>query len=284
MHSSDLSTDLLPENAFAVVSWLHYHDMKMYRWSGNSTEWTEYAMHVPAIYYTHLIGRLANNDFSTFNMSSNNSYEYLLDIQRRSGCKLQVEKIFLAAGKAAGIDVGPVGRECYFIVLHRGASGLPSNGNMSMALELISARMSMVLSHDNSLGSRQQSGGLLGNFSNNTGSSMLGGSLLNNSAFMNSGTTTSGIGGISGGISGDIGSGRTDGNSLYDLSSYANGIMNASNNANLSSGGDALGSIGNAYRNNFDTGTGNVSSMLGSLSAMRTNSTSPHPGAGGQMK
>lgn len=127
-----IEADILPESAFVSVAWLRQHGMHMYRWAGNASEWTEYAMHLPP------------NIVPFFHPDSNNFPSLLPELQS-SGCKIWVDKENLK------------GREAVFLVFLRGAAGQPSNVCMNLALDMLSNKMRAILpqirSHTQSFGS-----------------------------------------------------------------------------------------------------------------------------------
>ena len=115
-----IEADILPESAFVSVAWLRQHGMHMYRWAGNASEWTEYAMHLPP------------NIVPFFNPGSTNFTSLLPELQS-SGCKIWVDKENLK------------GREAVFLVFLRGAAGQPSNVSMNLALDILSNKMRAIL-------------------------------------------------------------------------------------------------------------------------------------------
>jgi hypothetical protein len=120
-----MDADVLPEHAFSSVAWLRPYGMHMYRWSGNSSEWTEYAMHLPQEVADLIVGPAPD-------------YPKLADIASRSGCKMWVDQEHLHGSKAT------------FLVMQRGQSGQPSNARMANALDLISVSVRHVLSQSQS--------------------------------------------------------------------------------------------------------------------------------------
>ena len=119
-----LDENLLPEHAFSSVAWLRQYGISMYRWSGNSSEWTEYAINLPIEIVNSIIGP----DGSTLN-----------EIQSRSGCKIWLDKDILH------------GKHTTFLVFQRGASGQPSNACMSNALDLVNLLIRRLLHNNPSL-------------------------------------------------------------------------------------------------------------------------------------
>lgn len=111
--------DVLPESVFPTVAWLRQFDMCMYRWAGDSAEWTEYALHLPSKTVIDIL------------VGENGAQ--LLELQRSSGCKMWMAREILR------------GREANFLVFLRGSSGQPSNACMNIALDLISTRLRPLL-------------------------------------------------------------------------------------------------------------------------------------------
>jgi hypothetical protein len=110
--------DLVPLNSFAAVDWLRDSDMGVYRWSGNDRAWTEFAMHVPA------------NFFSFF---SSNLPTWL----QHSNCRMWFDTDILR------------GETQHFLVFRRGETGEESNNAMQRALELISHHLHFILKNGN---------------------------------------------------------------------------------------------------------------------------------------
>jgi hypothetical protein len=108
--------DVLSDSVFPAVAWLRQHDMCMYRWAGDSLEWTEYAMHLPRAVLEFIAGEGEGGG-------------QLLELQRNSGCKMWVAREVLR------------GKEASFLVFLRGSTGQPSNACMNLALDLISAKL-----------------------------------------------------------------------------------------------------------------------------------------------
>ena len=119
-----LDDNLLPEHAFSSVAWLRQYGISMYRWSGNSSEWTEYALHLPI----EIVNSILGPDGSTLN-----------EIQSRSGCKIWLDQDILH------------GKTTSFLVFQRGASGQPSNACMSNALDLVNLLIRRLLHNNPSL-------------------------------------------------------------------------------------------------------------------------------------
>jgi hypothetical protein len=114
-HAAGIDGDVLSDSVFPAVSWLRAYDMCMYRWAGDSTEWTEYALHLPSrAVIEHVVGE---------------NGAHLLELQHTSGCKMWLAREVLR------------GKEANFLVFLRGSNGQPSNTCMNMALDLISARL-----------------------------------------------------------------------------------------------------------------------------------------------
>lgn len=110
-----IDSDIVTENIFPSVTWLRNYDMHMYRWSGDASDWTEFAMHIPTYIASHLLGSDGEN---------------ISEFQRLSGCRVWSDKEFLH------------GREELFLVFSRGPTGSPANAQMNTALEIISSYMS----------------------------------------------------------------------------------------------------------------------------------------------
>lgn len=116
--------------------------MHMYRWAGDASEWTEYAMHLPT------------NIAPLFN---DVSYSILSELQS-SGCKMWLDFENLK------------GREAVFLVFLRGAAGQPSNTSMKNALDMLSNRMKLMLPQLTSqLQAQQTQLQLFGNIGSNRG-------------------------------------------------------------------------------------------------------------------
>jgi hypothetical protein len=100
----------------------------MFRWAGDATEWTEYALHLPPQVAAALFGPdcLAQSQ-------SPLGCPALHELQGASGCKMWLDKETL------------MGREEPFLVFLRGPAGQPSNAHMNDALELVSNKMKELL-------------------------------------------------------------------------------------------------------------------------------------------
>jgi len=116
-----LDDNLLPEHAFSSIAWLRQYGIFMYRWAGNSSEWTEYALHLPI----EIVNSILGPDGSTLN-----------EIQTRSGCKIWLDQDILQ------------GKTTSFLVFQRGTSGQPSNACMNNALDLVNLLIRRLL-HNN---------------------------------------------------------------------------------------------------------------------------------------
>lgn len=112
--SPGIEVDLLPADSFPCVAWLRDEDMHMYRWAGNAKEWTEYAMRLRPDIAAMLEG--PGGDF-------------LARLRRQSGCVVSVGSDMLN------------GKTEKFLVFVRGDSGQPSNGAMTLALEVFSQQL-----------------------------------------------------------------------------------------------------------------------------------------------
>lgn len=139
-----IDSDVVLDNTFPSVSWLRGYDMHMYRWAGDTQDWTEFAMHIPPHIEQHLFGLNKTN---------------ISEIQHRSGCAMRVEAEMLR------------GRSETFLVFTRGPIGHPSNLSMASALELISNLLSQPVAQQILNGSTNLS---------NSGFSSLGGGLSGN--------------------------------------------------------------------------------------------------------
>lgn len=107
-----IDSDILPDGAFPSVSWLRLYNMHMYRWAGDSKEWTEYAMHLPREMISVVLG--ADHKAG------------LAEISHLSRCEVWLDEELLGGSKEK------------FVVFLRGSSGQPSNSAMGEAIELIS--------------------------------------------------------------------------------------------------------------------------------------------------
>lgn len=108
--ASGIEQDLLGPEAFPSVAWMRDYGMHLYRWAGNESEWTEFALRLrpemAAILDSEGEGGLAS-------------------LRRKSGCDVSISTEKLR------------GKQEKFCVLVRGESGSKSNATMSLALELI---------------------------------------------------------------------------------------------------------------------------------------------------
>ena len=121
-----IETDILPESAFPSVAWLRQYGMHMFRWAGDSNEWTEYAMHLPP----NIASAMFGTDYANPGPQGSPS---LTELQSASGCKMWLDKETL------------MGREEPFLVFLRGPAGQSSNTCMNVALELVSNKMKLLL-------------------------------------------------------------------------------------------------------------------------------------------
>jgi hypothetical protein len=115
--SVGIDNDVVPETHFPAVAWLRAYQMHMYRWAGNSQEWTDYAMHIPREMYPAIY-----TEEGSLNAA-------IQDVSRRSGCKMWKETEVLRGANAS------------FLVFHKGSDGQPSHQAMLAALELTSAQL-----------------------------------------------------------------------------------------------------------------------------------------------
>jgi hypothetical protein len=110
--------DILPDHYFPSIAWLRQYGMSMYRWSGDSSDWLEFALNLPPDIAPLLVGA----DGSKVN-----------ELQAQSGCKIWIDREVLR------------GADALFLVFHRGANGQPSNANMNLALDIISNRFKQLV-------------------------------------------------------------------------------------------------------------------------------------------
>ena len=123
-----IETDILPESAFPSVAWLRQYGMHMFRWAGDSNEWTEYAMRLP----TNIASAMFGPDYANLGPQGQGN-PALSELQSASGCKMWLDKETL------------MGREEPFLVFLRGPAGQSSNTCMNVALELVSNKMRLLL-------------------------------------------------------------------------------------------------------------------------------------------
>ena len=121
-----IETDILPESAFPSVAWLRQYGMNMFRWAGDSNEWTEYAMRLPP----NIASAMFGPDYANPGAQGTPA---LTELQSGSGCKMWLDKETL------------MGREEPFLVFLRGPAGQSSNTCMNVALELVSNKMKLLL-------------------------------------------------------------------------------------------------------------------------------------------
>ena len=125
-----IEADILPESAFSSVAWLRQYGMHMYRWAGDSSEWTEYAMHLPI----NILPYFTSTSTSTSGSASSlGGYTSILQELLTSGCQMWIDKEIL------------LDREATFLVFIRGIAGNPNNAFMNIALDLLSNRMQHLL-------------------------------------------------------------------------------------------------------------------------------------------
>ena len=123
-----IEADILPESAFPSVSWLRQYGMNMFRWAGDSNEWTEYAMRLPP----NIASAMFGPDYANLGPQGQGN-PALSELQSASGCKMWLDKETL------------MGREEPFLVFLRGPAGQSSNTCMNVALELVSNKMRLLL-------------------------------------------------------------------------------------------------------------------------------------------
>ena len=123
-----IEADILPESAFPSVSWLRQYGMNMFRWAGDSNEWTEYAMRLPP----NIASAMFGPDYANLGPQGQGN-PALSELQSASGCKMWLDKETL------------MGREEPFLVFLRGPAGQSSNTCMNVALELVSNKMKLLL-------------------------------------------------------------------------------------------------------------------------------------------
>lgn len=112
--NAGIEVDILTDNTFPSVVWLREFDINMYRWAGNSTEWTEYAMRLsPEI--EHIFE--GENDPTV--------------ISQRTNCNVTIQSEKLH------------GQNANFLVFVRGLSGHISNSYMTNALNIVSDLIKM---------------------------------------------------------------------------------------------------------------------------------------------
>ena len=121
-----IEADILPESAFPSVAWLRQYGMNMFRWAGDSNEWTEYAMRLPP----NIASAMFGPDYANPGPQGTPG---LSELQSASGCKMWLDKETL------------MGREEPFLVFLRGPAGQSSNTCMNVALELVSNKMKLLL-------------------------------------------------------------------------------------------------------------------------------------------
>ena len=102
--------------------------MHMFRWAGDSNEWTEYAMRLP----TNIASAMFGPDYANLGPQGQGN-PALSELQSASGCKMWLDKETL------------MGREEPFLVFLRGPAGQSSNTCMNVALELGSNKMKLLL-------------------------------------------------------------------------------------------------------------------------------------------
>jgi len=108
--ASGIEQDLLGPEAFPSVAWMRDYGMHLYRWAGNESEWTEFAL------------RLRPEMASILDSEGEGG---LASLRRKSGCDVSISTEKLR------------GKQEKFCVLVRGETGAKSNGSMTLALELI---------------------------------------------------------------------------------------------------------------------------------------------------
>jgi len=108
--SQGIEQDLLGPEAFPSVAWMRDYGMHLYRWAGNESEWTEFAL------------RLRPEMASILDSEGEGG---LASLRRKSGCDVSISTEKLR------------GKQEKFCVLVRGETGAKSNGSMTLALELI---------------------------------------------------------------------------------------------------------------------------------------------------
>lgn len=114
-----IEIDLLPSGYFPVAAWLGEYNMHMYRWSGNNTEWTQYAL------------RLRPEMLNLLDAYGEAQFE---SISKKTGCtmSMKTEKLHGNIEK--------------FLVFKRGSEGSEFNAPMNTALDYVCQMFKRALS------------------------------------------------------------------------------------------------------------------------------------------
>ena len=121
-----LESDLLGPEAFPQMAWLSSYDMDMYRWAGNETEWTEYAMRIRPDLLTYLTKEQDDGSISVVSR-----------VIRDSGCEISVQVECLHDSTE------------HFLVFVRGTSGTDVNARFITALDMIATILMDAISSEN---------------------------------------------------------------------------------------------------------------------------------------
>ena len=120
------------EAMFPMVAWLSNFGMNIYYWSGDQSEWTEYAIRLPKEILPAVVGPNGAT---------------LTELQQRSGCRMWLDRERL------------LNESHDFLVFHRGSTGHRSVQCTNQALELLSGLLRRVLTErQNRLQQRQGQG------------------------------------------------------------------------------------------------------------------------------
>ena len=112
--SSNVSLEVLSEDAFPVVGWLRKFGMCMYRWSADVNDWSQVALHVRQDVVAFVVGQDGSG---------------LVDLYKHSNCQVTLERQILQ------------GLQENFLVFNRGPQGHPLNQNMMYALQIVGDRI-----------------------------------------------------------------------------------------------------------------------------------------------
>ena len=106
------------EAMFPMVAWLGNYGMHIYHWSGDQSEWTEYALRLPKDIVSAVVGPNGAT---------------LAELQQRSGCRMWLDRERL---RNESHD---------FLVFYRGSTGQRSVQCTNQALELLSGLLRRVI-------------------------------------------------------------------------------------------------------------------------------------------
>jgi hypothetical protein len=104
-----IERDVLAPDAFPTLAWLADHNMNMFKWTGNSSEWTHFALRLRPD-----VAAIIEGDA-----------DGVASLRRRSGCEVKLGREILH------------GNVEKFLVFTRGEQGAASNGAIVVALDLI---------------------------------------------------------------------------------------------------------------------------------------------------